>query len=73
MERDRPNPPCPIDFTAVTYRKFLSNRIGASKRDIWTRAGNVIAPSLKYKGHVELTLFRQCVCFYRTMLHRADH
>ena len=29
-------------------RKFLSNRIGASKRDIWTRAGNVIAPSLKY-------------------------
>ena len=32
----------------VAYRKFLSNRIGASKRDIWTRAGNVIAPSLKY-------------------------
>ena len=31
-----------------TYRKFLSNRIGASKRDIWTRAGNVIAPSLNY-------------------------
>ena len=30
------------------YRKFLSNRTGASKRDIWTRAGNVIAPSLKY-------------------------
>ena len=30
------------------YRKFLSNRIGASKRDIWTRAGNVIAPALKY-------------------------
>ena len=29
-------------------RKFLSNRTGASKRDIWTRAGNVIAPSLKY-------------------------
>ena len=32
----------------LAYRKFLSNRIGASKRDIWTRVGNVIAPSLKY-------------------------
>ena len=32
----------------LVYRKFLSNRIGASKRDIWTRAGNVTAPSLKY-------------------------
>ena len=30
------------------HRKFLSNRTGAFKRDIWTRAGNVIAPSLKY-------------------------
>ena len=29
-------------------RKFLSNRTGASKRDIWKRAGNVIVPSLKY-------------------------
>ena len=28
-------------------REFLSNRIGASKRDIWMRAGNVIASSLK--------------------------
>ena len=36
-----------IGFSRI-YRKFLSNRIGASKRDIWTRAGNVIAPSLKY-------------------------
>ena len=33
---------------ASTLRKFLSNRIGASKRDILTRAGNVVAPSLKY-------------------------
>ena len=37
----------------MIYRKFLSNRTGASKRDIWTRAGKVIAPSLKYYGHVE--------------------
>ena len=41
--------PKPTSLMYVTkYRKFLSNRIGASKRDIWTRAGNVIAPSLKY-------------------------
>ena len=32
----------------ISYRKFFSNRIGASKRDIWMRVGNVIAPSLKY-------------------------
>ena len=38
----------PPVVTLLTYRKFLSNRTGASKRDIWTRAGNVIAPSLKY-------------------------
>ena len=37
-----------IEFWKIAYRKFLSNRTGASKRDIWTRAGNVIAPSLKY-------------------------
>ena len=37
-----------MSFLFLEYRKFLFNRIGASKRDIWTRAGNVIAPSLKY-------------------------
>ena len=34
-----------IRITKIYTRKFLSNRIGASKRDIWTRVGNVIAPS----------------------------
>ena len=44
-----PGPGMPVINTVpMQYRKFLSNRTGASKRDIWTRAVNVIAPSLKY-------------------------
>ena len=46
------------------YRKFLSNSTGASKRDIWTRAGNMIAPSLKkIKGTLNWRYFVNACTF----------